>query len=317
MQTIKRILVDIDPDKTDQPGLSRAIQFASKNKTTIKLLSCVYYPSVVANNFLSAHQLAKAKAAIQQMHEHKLEKIIKQNSISNITYESEVIWHSPVYQGILQVVEKFKPDLVIKATHPHPSYSRRLFTPTDWQLLKTCPQPILFVKHSEWPENASVVAAIDPNHNLSKSSELDKRILHTAQIISSQLDTPLHACNCFDPSYWDILFEAVTVSGQWADVFSGNPEKDESLVMDKMRYEQNQQFADVCSELVPNSANQHLISGNIETSLPKTLDILHAGILVLGTTYRTGLLGSTAEKLLETVECDVLGVKPKDFEFFV
>ncbi|MFT4941300.1 MAG: universal stress protein E [Paraglaciecola sp.] len=317
MQTIKRILVDIDPDKNNQPALTRAIQLVATSNATIKLLSCVYYPSVVASNFLSPHQLEKAKAAIQRMNETKMAKLIAQNSAANITYETEVIWHSPIYQGIMQVVEKFKPDLVIKATHPHRTGARRLITPTDWQLLKSCPQPILFVKHSEWPKNATVIAALDPDHNLSKSSELDKRILQSAHIVSKQLNAALHAFHCFDPNYWDILFEAVGVSGMWADVFSGNPEKDESLVINNLRYEQNQKFADACSELVPNSANQHLISGNIETSLPQTLQKLHAGILVLGTTYRTGLLGSTAEKLLETVECDVLGVKPKDFEFFV
>jgi universal stress protein E len=93
----------------------------------------------------------------------------------------------------------------------------------------------------------------------------------------------------------------------WADVFSNNPEKDESLVMDNLRYEQNQQFADACLELVPNNANQHLIDGNIESALPTTLEKSHTGILVLG---------STAAKLLETVECDVLAVKPKGFDFY-
>jgi universal stress protein E len=317
MQTIRRILVDVDPDKESQPALSRALQILGANKATIKLLSCVYYPSIVANNFLSPHQLSKAKTAIIRKNNCKLEDLISRNAATNITYETEVIWHSPIYQGIMQVIEKFEPDLVIKATHSHRTVARRLVTPTDWQLLKTCTQPILFVKHQEWNHNASVVAALDPNHKLSKSSELDKRILQTAQIVSKHLNAPLHACHCFDPNYWDILIETVGVSGMWADVFSGNPEKDESLVIDNMRDEQNQQFAHACSELVPNSANQHLINGDIETSLPNTLDKLHAGILVLGTTYRTGLLGSTAEKLLETVECDVLGVKPKDFDFFV
>jgi universal stress protein E len=317
MQTIKRILVDIDPTKKEQNALSRAIQIAGANKSTIKLLSCVYYPSVIASNFLNSEQLKKTQAAILQMNEQKLDELITQNTAANITYETEVIWHSPIYEGIMQVADNFKPDLMIKATHSHTTAARRFFTPTDWQLLKSCSYPILFVKHPEWKKNATVVAALDPNHNLSKSSELDKRVLQAAHNISKQLNAPLHACHCFDPNYWDILFEAFAVSGQWADVFSGNPDKDESLVLDKLRYEQNQQFSAVCSELVPDSAKQHLINGNIGNVLPETLEKLHAGILVLGTTYRTGLLGSTAEMLLETVECDVLGVKPKDFEFFV
>ena len=317
MAPIERILVDLEPDKKSQPALERALQFAANNKITIKLLSCVCHPSIIANNFLDKAQLDKTQAAIVKMNIKKIAELIKKHPSENVNYELEVEWLAPVYQGILKVAEDFKADLVVKATHPHPIYARRLFTPTDWQLLKSCPVPILFVKHQEWPSKASIVAALDPDHNLSKKSELDKRILQTAYDISKQLKAPLHACNCFDPSYWKILFEAVGVSGMWADVFSGNPDKDEESVMDKLRLEQNDKFAETCSELVPNSANQHLITGNLQEVLPEKLEELRTGMLVLGTTYRTGLLGSTAEKLLETVNCDVLGVKPKDFEFFV
>jgi universal stress protein E len=317
MLSFQRILVDIDPDREFQPALIRALQFAKDTKVTIKLLCCVYYPSVVANNFLDATQLEKTKTAILIMNENNLANLIEKYSAKNVTYETEVLWETPIYQGILRVADSFKTDLVIKATRPHPTIAKRFFTPTDWQLLKSCLVPILFVKHQQWPDMATVVTALDPAHNLSTKSELDKRILRNGYQAATQLNVPLHACHCFDPSYLKILFEALEVSGIWADVFSDNPEKDDASVLNKLRLQQNDQFVEVCSEMVPNSANQHLISGNIQSALPATLDKLHAGILVVGTTYRTGFLGSTAEKLLESVECDLLGVKPKDFEFFV
>lgn len=317
MLSFQRILVGIDPDRESQPALVRALQFAMHTKVTIKLLCCVYYPSVVANNFLDASQLEKTKSAILLMNENNLAELIEKYSAKNVTYETEVLWETPIYQGILRVADSFNADLVIKATRSHPTIAKILFTPTDWQLLKSCPVPILFVKHQQWPERATVVTALDPDHNLSKESELDKRILHTGNQVATQLNVPLHACHCFDPSYWKILFEALEVSGIWADVFSGNPEKDEASVMNKLRLQQNDQFANICSEMVPNSANQHLIFGEIQSTLPATLDKLNVGILIVGTTYRTGFLGSTAEKLLETVNCDLLGVKPKDFKFFV
>jgi universal stress protein E len=86
------------------------------------------------------------------------------------------------------------------------------------------------------------------------------------------------------------------------------------MVLEKLRYQHNEKFSTACSEYVPNSENQHIISGDIDDVLPKKLSQINAGILVLGTTYRTGLLGSTAQRLIETVECDLLAVKPKGFE---
>jgi universal stress protein E len=100
MQTIKKILVDIDPDK-QQP-------------ITIKLLSCLYYPYVVASNLLTPKQLEKTQAEILKKQQGKLDSLITQYSQSNVTFETEVMWHSPIYQGILKVVGNFKPDLVIK-----------------------------------------------------------------------------------------------------------------------------------------------------------------------------------------------------------
>lgn len=314
MQTIEKILVDIDPDKPQQPALSKALQFAKHQSVRIKLLSCLYYPSVVASNLLTPRQLEKTKDEILKMNQGRLNKLIAKHSQNNVVFETEVMWHSPIYQGILKVVDNFKPDLVIKATHQHKTIARRLFTPTDWYLLKACPVPILLVKNHKWTKNTSVVAAIDPEHNLSKKSELDKSILKAGFGISSGLGMPLHALHCFDPSYWDILFEAVDKSGMWTDVFSVDQHQNESMVLEQLRYQHNVKFAEECSEYVPKSENQHIISGDIDHVLPKTLGKLKGGILVLGTTYRTGLLGSTAQRLIEAVDCDLLAVKPIGFE---
>jgi len=314
MQTIKKILVDIDPDKQEQPALSKALHFAKQQPVTIKLLSCLYYPAVVASNLLTPKQLEKAQAEIIKINQGRLNKLMTQHSQENVTYETEVMWHSPIYQGILKVINRFKPDLVIKATHQHKVIARRLFTPTDWYLLKACPVPILLVKNLKWTHNTSVVAAIDPEHNLSKKSELDKNILKAGFSMSSSLGMPLHALHCFDPSYWDILLEAVDKSGMWADVFSVDEHQNESMVLEQLRYQHNVKVVEECSEYVPNSENQHIVSGDINHVLPKTLTQLDASILVLGTTYRTGLLGSTAQRLIEAVDCDLLAVKPKGFE---
>ena len=93
MQTIKKILVDIDPDKQDQPALSKALHFAKQQPITIKLLSCLYYPSVLASHFLTPKQREKTQAVIIQINQLRLNKLITQHSQKNVTYETEVIWH--------------------------------------------------------------------------------------------------------------------------------------------------------------------------------------------------------------------------------
>ncbi|MFQ3219442.1 MAG: universal stress protein E [Paraglaciecola sp.] len=312
--SITRILVDIDPDKQQQPALNRAMQFAAHNKVVIKLLSCLSYPSLVVGTSLNPAHQENTKAAIVAVHEQRLAELVKKSGSENVTFETEVIWQSPVYLGILRAVDAFQADILIKASQPHSNVARWFFTPTDWYLLKTCPVPILLVKQPSWSQKTTVVAALDPGHELSQQSELDQRILSAAFAVSRQLGAPLHAVHCFNPGYTDKVFAGLVKSILWEKVFPAATQTDEAKIMENLRYEHNAQFARECLDWVPNSANQHLFSGAIEQVLPPALPTLHAGILVLGTTYRSGLLGSTAQELVETVDCDILGVKPRDFE---
>jgi universal stress protein E len=314
MQTIRKILVDIDPDKKQQAALTKALNFAKHHPVTIRLLSCLYYPSVVANNILTPKQLEKTQTAIIKMNEGKLKKLIQKYQHDNVTFETEVIWHSPIYQGILTVVDQFKPDLLIKATHQHSTLAKRFFTPTDYYLLKACPVPVLLVKSQQWADNTSIVSAIDPDHALSQQSELDKNVLKAGYSFSSTLKMPLKAVHCFDPNYWDIFIEAIEKSGISTDVIVNTLDNGSLDVLDKLRYQHNEKFAQACSEYVPDSESQHLVSGEMEDVLPKALTRLNAGVLVLGTTYRSGLLGSTAQRLIEIVNCDLLAIKPTNFQ---
>jgi nucleotide-binding universal stress UspA family protein len=58
----------------------------------------------------------------------------------------------------------------------------------------------------------------------------------------------------------------------------------------------------------------HWTDSPIENSLPKLLDKLDASVVVMGAISRSGidrvLIGSTAERLLDLIETDVLIIKP-------
>jgi universal stress protein E len=60
----------------------------------------------------------------------------------------------------------------------------------------------------------------------------------------------------------------------------------------------------------------HLASGNPATVIPRLARELGAGIVVMGALSRSGLsrvfIGNTAERVLESLPCDVLVIKPED-----
>jgi nucleotide-binding universal stress UspA family protein len=62
---------------------------------------------------------------------------------------------------------------------------------------------------------------------------------------------------------------------------------------------------------------QHLVAGHPIDAIDKTVRQLHTGLLVMGSVSRSGLkrlfIGNTAERVLDTVDCDVLVVRPAHF----
>ncbi len=63
---------------------------------------------------------------------------------------------------------------------------------------------------------------------------------------------------------------------------------------------------------------RHLVGGNPAEAIEQAVARTHAGILVIGSVSRSGLkrllVGNTAEKLLYRLPCDMLIVKPDNFE---
>ncbi len=61
----------------------------------------------------------------------------------------------------------------------------------------------------------------------------------------------------------------------------------------------------------------HLVLGSPEEAIPKFATREGIDLIVMGTVARTGipglLIGNTAEKILDSVECDVLSIKPEGF----
>ena len=61
----------------------------------------------------------------------------------------------------------------------------------------------------------------------------------------------------------------------------------------------------------------HLIKGEPEKIIPSLAIERNTNLIVLGTVARTGIvglvIGNTAERILDTVDCSVLAVKPDGF----
>ncbi len=307
------ILVDIKPDSSSSPLLEKVRQLAERNTLKVLLYVCDYHSSLASSLLLHPDGLDKAIAHFKTHHLNQLQALADASAHDNIEYSLQVDWHKPVYEGILNAAKAFKADLVLKESHPHSKIKQLFFTPNDWQLLKSSEAPLLLSKGKSWQQGACIMAAVDPSHQLSQTSHLDDTVIQQAKEFAQWLNIPLKVCHVFDPTGWEVVMNSAATAGVMGQFIVLDTPDDHRAMLKQIREEHEKQLRKLQERHQLSNDQVQLLEGFPEQALEEASDQQNAAILVVGTTYRSGLMGSTAEKLLEHVSCDIVAVKPGDF----
>ncbi len=309
MDTIKKILVCLDPDREQQPALQKAIYLAGQYDAKIELFLAVYNRGLVSNLFFSSEQFEAAKNGFLNSQKRWVSSYQEEVSKNGIGCDVSVVWHKPLYEAIIERAKETQADLVIKSTHDHPTINKVFFTPNDWQLLKLCPIPLILAKQETSPNYKTIIAAIDASQENDKPKNLNELIVNSANKFSKGVGGELHVTHCFDPigyQLWSDIGFGMGVGMGPTDFTMG--EENYQAYVDQLKDAQKEQFDKVVAPLNLSESQLHLDEGYPETFLPEQVKSLDADLLVLGTVYHSGLVGSTAEKILDKVECDILSV---------
>ncbi|PCJ49030.1 MAG: universal stress protein [Gammaproteobacteria bacterium] len=309
---INHILVDMDPTKKQQPALSKAIILAKKFNASIELLLIAYNSGLMSQWFIDDERLEAIKEGYISSHRRWLDSHIKQVIDAHIPVTIDVRWHTPIYEGIIKKIKDSNADLLIKSTYQHSKVNKIFFTPNDWQLLKVCPIPLLLTKAETADEYTKIMAAIDPTQSRGKPEGLDKVILDATTSLAQTLSASAQVAHCY---------EAVELP-MWPGVGTSPVDIGLAIGLSPMDYEEyikqlNAHHTELFEQMIANydfpTESKHLVEGKASETLPQIVDDNNIDLMVIGTTYRRGLLGSTAEKILDNINCDIFAVKPDDF----
>jgi|GEM_PF-872124 len=309
MQAINKILVCLDPNNDEQPALDRAIYLAKAYDASLELLLVVYNRALLTNLFFNKDELEAAKQGYINSQKRWVESYLTDSQDAQIKRSYEVVWHKPLYEAVIQQAEKIGADLVIKSTHHHPTINKVFFTPNDWQLLKSCPVPLILAKSGTQAAYNKILAAIDPTHSHGKPEILDSIIVKSGLDTAAKLGADCHVTHCYAPieyQLWSDIGMGMGVGMGPTDFTMG--ENNYTDYVNELKEGLQKQFDDVVNpfNLEPNAL--HLAEGYPEKLLPELVDELNVDLLVLGTVYHSGLVGSTAEKILDLVNCDIMSV---------
>ncbi len=308
----KRILVAVKiPTKAPRRALAKAATLARATGARIELFHAISDP-VVSDSGRRAGKRITRKEAIELIRadrQKQMDKLTRSPLLRDITCTATTEWDFPAQEALVRRALAASADLVVLESEHHAPGAHLLVAHSDWELIRTCPVPVLLVRTARKYLKPKLLAAIDPQHAHDKPASLDKTLLATAAAYANALGGQLHVAHAYKP----YPFFAPGHPGEYVSLTTVAPEIEE---------EHRAQLAAAMAKLaavveVPRT-RQHLVMGTPEVELTAFAKKLGTSIVVMGAVSRSGLkrlfIGHTAQKALERMPCDVLVVKPKSFK---
>jgi universal stress protein E len=299
----KQLLVVItDPFASEQPALRKAAALARRMRCHLHLFNTFMLPEPLNDVAMDAHHDIVA-AAIRHRREQILQ-LARRLRLDDV--ECVVTWDFPIHEAIVREVIKTKADLVITDSHRHGRLARLILTNTDWELMRTCPCPVWFVRSASLPKRPKLLVAVDPRHTGEKPAQLDDRLLGVASQLTGAVDGTISVVHAYQTP------EQVTPGILRKPV--RNPASRSAL-----------EFADDTARLVDSLCRKHAIGpkqcivqeGRTRDVVAAAAQQRSADVLIMGVVSRSLLprpvIGGTAESVIDHVDCDVFVVKPLGF----
>lgn len=305
MATYQNMLVVIDPNQDDQPALRRAVYLHQRIGGKITAFLPIYDFSYEMTTLLSPDERGAMRKGVISQRSAWIRQQARYYMEAGIPIEIKVVWHNRPFEAIIQEVISGGYDLLLKMAHQHDRLESVIFTPTDWHLLRKCPCPVWMVKDKPWPENGRALVAVnlaseEPYHDV-LNEKLVTDTLGLAELVDH---TDVHLVGAYPATPISIAIEL--------------PDFDPSVYNDAIRGQHLLAMKALRQKFGIDEAHTHVEKGLPEEVIPSVADRLEAGIVVLGTVGRTGLsaafLGNTVEQVIDHLRCDLLAIKPLDYQ---
>lgn len=292
LRDIKRVVAVVEPGSDEQPAVERMKLLAKFVDFEVKLIACDYSQYLVEGYYFSEAELPALRKEYLDERKEMLEALAEPLRAGGLSVSTEAIWSHPSYKAIIEIVDDFKPDLVLHHVHRHAALSRILLTSDDWQMARHCPAPLLMVKNKPWKKVPVILAAVDPMHARHKPSGLDHKILAEGKLLTSKLDGELYVVHAY---------------GQFP--LSGIYPADATV--------QHKEALDTLADDFDIPEDRRLLIDEApEYAMQKLENELQADLVIVGAISRSIItdvfIGNTTEKVLDFLDCDVLLLRPEN-----
>ena len=295
------------PSETD-----KVVQLASGLGAELELFHCIFDPQVSRAGRFGTRGAEEDIHEFVERRREQLEHGAERLRARGVPVRTSVRWDYPIHEGIVRQVLRRKPSLLVAQSSRKGRAARLVLTQTDYKLIENCPCPVLFIKSGRPYADSVIVAAVDPERSHGKPVTLDDRILDIAVMIRNALGAKLRVFHAGAP--WEY---AVRTKQELRNLPEAVKEDVRGAYWNKL---EQQVLALARRHDVPESLVQ-VTEGVAAELLPLVASNKSAHVVVLGAVSRSrggrALIGHTAERVLDALQCDVLVVKPPGFRTLV
>ena len=284
------IIADIDDKCTATP---RGLELAAKLGQGAEVVAFTYAPLKRLN--VSAREQDIIRKKLLEERKRTVQARIDKYRGEGQKVSLRVVWEKHLGEWVNAHCADGKYLAVVKTGHRSESI---VHEPTDWQLLREAPLPVLIVAEKKWYRTKPVLATLDLSTTSSQKRELNNKVLAAAKWLAGTLEVGLE------------LIAVVEIPTLLSDLDLVDPL---AYVDDAKEAMQPNIEALARAHDLPESAFV-CRRGPVEKVITSHAAKVRAQIVVMGTVGRKGLkarlIGNTAEKVLRHMKTDVLAIKP-------
>jgi universal stress protein E len=286
--------------------LEHAIQLAKKHQAAVKVFHVISdYPEDTSEwwNVRTPGKLKKQIMEERQAILNEMTARAKKQGLEQVT--SELLW-GKAFLEITREVMKNKHDLVMITAQHKNKMSRMLLECTSMDLLQHCPCTLWISKGKTHKRPKRVLATLGGTQNDITCDALDIKALRTAASIAEANGSELHYLHAMP-------------------LYGGKGQKGKKLRTELAAYIDSlkDSFIQKCGDALReyqvelNDDWIHIVTASPATAIVDLVNDEHIDLVIMGArpheNLPTVLLGTLANRVFESVKCDVVGVKPDDF----
>jgi len=304
MKRFKDILYVLSGDETQEQQTSVRVQLlARRNEARV----CVVHilEKNVIDQLSSIISIGENKFSIlaREQLEEELRNFTAAEAWKGIAVTTEVL-EGRDFIEIIQKVLKDEHDLVIKVRVDEDGSDQLAM-----RLFRKFPCPVWIIRNSKTGNYMRILAALDLGNRQDENRQLNRKIIELTESMARLEGAESHYIHALH-----LEFEGMMRGPRFSlsDTEIAGLKRE---LKEESKKTLEQLFQETGVQAAPETI--HLVEGETSVTIQKAIEDLAIDVLVMGTVARSGvpglIIGNKAEKVLSSIDCTVLAVKPSGY----